>query len=157
MLGADAFPEARYRHEDAHIRWYFQDAQTRTATDYLHGPTADLITADEVKLTHAGDARVNSIAANRDATGVARPLAGGVEGEPGAVAGYGLAAPEANPRLLAGLDAFAAERGRVSAMDGDGRGKRRGPRRRLIHLRSPLPQHAPDGGQVRRPRRVRAP
>ncbi len=73
-----------------------QDAQTRTATDFIHGPAADLITADEVKSAYAGDGRVRSIG---DARGVLGQAGGGVPGEAGAVAGHDLAAAEANARL----------------------------------------------------------
>ena len=92
---ADQFPDAKFGTQDAHIRWYFHDEATRTATDYLHGPAADLITADEVIAAHGDDLRVLAIAPNRELAGVSGQVAGGVSGTArAAVEGYGLGRPE---------------------------------------------------------------
>jgi hypothetical protein len=91
---AATFPASQYSGTDAHVRWYFQDAQTRTATDYLHGPAADLLTADDVTLTRAGDGRIRSIG---DSRGVLGPAGRGDPGDAGAVGSHDLGAAEANP------------------------------------------------------------
>ncbi len=96
---ANTFPGAKFGLQDAHVRWYFHDAETRAAVDYLHGPAEDLLTADEVIAANSGDLRTLAIPGNRGAD--VGQVAGGVAGtSAAAVEGYGLGRPEEDLRNL---------------------------------------------------------